>query len=103
MDAVLLASIPAILGIINLLKGLGLPTKAAAPIAVALGVALSVSDLYFSALPVYEAISSGLLLGLGATGLYDVAKMAGATVLGGSPTTVIAEAPTVKEGFDGAA
>lgn len=99
----LLASIPAILGVVNLAKGLGLPSKAAAPLAAGLGVLFGVLDAVFTATApltgqgYYSAAAGGLLLGLGAVGLYDAAKSAGATVLGGSPTTVVAESPNVIE------
>ena len=45
----ILASIPAILGVVNLAKGLGLPSKAAAPLAAGLGASFGVLDLLGSA------------------------------------------------------
>lgn len=71
------ASIPAILAIVNLLKGLGLSGKWSALVAVALGVAINVLVYLFAASGAFQAASTGLLLGLGAAGLYDASKLAG--------------------------
>lgn len=85
MDAlVFLATLPAILALVDLLKKLGLPSKAALLVAVLLGVGLSVSDHLWAADPLYQAIAQGLILGLGAAGVYNVA----ATV--GNPTVNLA-------------
>lgn len=70
----LLATIPAILAIVNLLKKQGLGANNAMLAAVVLGVALSVADFYFAANAAYAAASQGLLLGLAAAGLYDLRK-----------------------------
>ena len=75
MDTVALLATPlAILGLINLAKGLGLPTTLAAPLAVVLGVALGLADRFLGGIPGYVAAADGLLLGLGAVGLYDATK-----------------------------
>lgn len=66
-----IASIPAILALVNLLKGLGLSGRWSALVAVALGVAIAASGHLFAASGLYQACSQGLLLGLGAAGLYD--------------------------------
>ena len=73
MQAVtLLATIPAILAIVNFLKGQGLKSNLAIVAAVVLGVVLNVADYYLAASGSYQAAAQGLILGLGAAGLYDV-------------------------------
>lgn len=69
---VTLASIPAIVAMVNLLKGLGVQGKWSLVAAVVLGVAFSVLGEVFGGNTIFEAAQSGLLLGLGAAGLYDV-------------------------------
>lgn len=69
-----LASIPAILALVNLAKRVGLKGSAAVVLAVALGVALTVADYFFAGAGAYQAVTEGLILGLGAAGLYDVTK-----------------------------
>lgn len=78
MDPIITLATPAaILAVVQLAKDLGLSGKASLVAAVVLGVAFSVLEFYFGAVPVYGAARSGLLLGLGAAGLYDMAKIAG--------------------------
>ncbi|MDO5534102.1 MAG: hypothetical protein Q4F65_05575 [Propionibacteriaceae bacterium] len=73
MDAiVLLASVPAIVAVVNLAKRLGLNGEASLVLAVALGVAFALADHLWGDTGWYAATSSGLVLGLGAAGLYDV-------------------------------
>lgn len=69
-----LATVPAILALVNLGKRFGLTGPWAALAAVILGVVLSVFDVLFGANVVYAAAATGLLTGLGAAGLYDLAK-----------------------------
>lgn len=109
MNTIVLASIPAILGIVNLAKDhVGMSKKWAAPLAAGLGVGFGVADYALlsgaalTASGYYSAAGGGLLLGLAAVGLYDVAGRASATVLGGSPTTVVAESPQIEGGGHGA-
>ena len=90
-----LAAVPAILAVINLVKSVGLPSRWAPIVAVFLGVAFNVAEGAFADNFWYGLIRGGLILGLGAAGLYDTAKIAGATVFGGSPTTVVGESPKV--------
>lgn len=76
-DAIVtLATLPAILALVELAKRTGLPTKAAPWLAIALGITLATTDNLLAAWPAYQAASSGLLLGLGAAGVYDAAKTA---------------------------
>lgn len=74
-----LATAPAVLALVTLAKDLGLAAPLAAPLAVVLGVALAVVDHCFAGSGVYGAVADGLLLGLGAAGLYDAARLAGGT------------------------
>ena len=74
-----LATAPAVLALVTLAKDLGLPTRLAAPLAVALGVILAAADHALAGSGAYAAAADGLLLGLGAAGLYDAARLAGGT------------------------
>lgn len=81
MDPIITLATPAaILAVVQLGKDLGLTGKASLVAAVLLGVAFSVAEFYFGAAPVYGAVRAGLVLGLGAAGLYDVARIAGPKV-----------------------
>lgn len=70
-----LATVPAVLALVTLAKDLGLPTRLAALTAVVLGVGLSVADHALAGSGAYSAAASGLILGLGAAGLYDTARL----------------------------
>lgn len=77
MDSVsTLLSVPAVLAVVTLLKTFGVVGRWALLAAVLVAVALNVADYLWSAAGLYAAIVSGLLLGLSAAGLYDVAKTA---------------------------
>lgn len=76
-----LASIPAILALVQLAKSLGVTGKWNTLLAVVLGVVLKLGDAAFisgASTPAewYTAFGAGLLLGLGAAGLYDAASIA---------------------------
>lgn len=78
MTVVTLATIPAVLALVNLLKGLGLVGKWSALAALVLGILISFSEYFFmtaehSTSGIYTAIASGAVLGLSASGLYDIA------------------------------
>ena len=68
-----LATLPAILALTNLAKRLGLTGTVSAAVAVVLGVAITLAEHAWSASEWWQAAARGLLLGLGAAGLYDVA------------------------------
>lgn len=68
-----LVTVPAIVALTNLIKSLGIGGKWSALVAVALGVALSVADYALAGTGWWNAASGGLLLGLAAAGLYDLA------------------------------
>jgi hypothetical protein len=78
MDAVnALASIPAILALVQVCKAFGVSGKWAIAAALVIGVALNVAVYLWAASGVFDAVATGLLYGLGGMGLYDVAKIAG--------------------------
>ena len=77
--AVVLASISVILTLMNLAKQFGVSGKWSAVLAAVLGVVFAEADYLFgvagvvvSAPGVYSAGAAGLVLGLSASGLYDV-------------------------------
>lgn len=75
MDAVvILATVPAIVALVTVAKDLGLPTKYATVFAIAVGLILGIADYSFAADGLYKAASSGLILALGAAGVYDLRK-----------------------------
>ena len=67
----------AILALVTITKDLGIPSKLAPVVAVVLGVALAVAEQSLGHLPAWQAGANGLLLGLAASGVYDVSKAAG--------------------------
>lgn len=66
------AIIPLIVGIVELLKEIGLPSKFAAVVSVLIGIAIGV--VYISPDDVKRGILVGLALGLAASGLYSGTK-----------------------------
>lgn len=81
MMIVTLATIPACLAVVTLLKDLGLPSRFAALTSVVVGIALAIFDLFMGggggAPEVLNAIATGLILGLSAAGLYDASRLVG--------------------------
>lgn len=76
------ATVPAIVALTNLVKSLGISGKWSALVAVLLGVGLSVASWALAGAGWWDAASGGLLLGLAAAGLYDLAPSAAP---GGAP------------------
>lgn len=77
MDTVsIVLSVPAIVAIVNLVKKLGLDGRWAALAAVVIAIALNIGNYYLSTSGAWQAGLEGLLLGLAAAGLYDIAKAA---------------------------
>lgn len=74
-----------VVGVVQLAKNLGLESKFAPAVALALGLALvlAYSFSYPADKPIFDAIVQGLILGLGASGLYTTTQTVskGATVL----------------------
>lgn len=80
---VTLASIPAIIALVTLAKDLGLPSKLSPLLAVLLGIIAALVDGYILGTlidgpSIVQVGVSGIILGLGAAGLYDGAKAVGA-------------------------
>ena len=67
-------SIPAVLALVNLVKGAVELGKFAALVAVGIGIVLSVSVYQFGDQGWFVAATQGLLIGLAASGLWDVAN-----------------------------
>jgi len=70
----LLASVPAILALVNLAKKLGLSGQGSLVLSVVLGIALNVLNTLYGEQALYQSAVQGLILGLSAAGLYDFAK-----------------------------
>lgn len=96
MDTIeIIASVPAIVGLVNLIRDRAkVPSDLAPFIALFLGVGFTMAQGLFTGNIYYDLASKGLILGLAASGIYDVAKKPSVSVIGG-PTTVVAESPTV--------
>ncbi|AXH46416.1 holin [Microbacterium phage Redfield] len=80
--AITLASIPAIIAVVTLAKDLGLRSTFAPLLAILLGVAFAIFDLFaggavIGTQSILGAISLGVILGLSASGLYDGARAIG--------------------------
>ena len=72
MEVYQIPIIPLIVGIVELLKGLGLPSKLSALVAALLGIFIGVFYVYPKDIP--RAIITGLSFGLSASGLYSGTK-----------------------------
>lgn len=74
-----LASVPAVVALVTLLKDLGMPARLGPLAAVLLGVALAALAALGADQPTqwYETLSTGVILGLSASGLYDGARAFG--------------------------
>lgn len=79
--ALALATVPAVLALVNLAKETGLPSKLGPLAALIFGVACSAAVAIVEHQALAPAILSGIVLGLGASGLYDATKPSG----GGAP------------------
>ena len=85
---VTLATIPAILGLVNLAKQFGIVGRWSALLAVLLGVLIAVveyltgADVLVTAGGVYSAVATGVILGLSAAGLYDATAKPPAVLVG---------------------
>lgn len=73
IDIALLATPLVILALVNLAKKFGVEGRWSMLLAVVLGVALAVADGLLAGNQVYHLASDGLLIGLSAAGLYDLA------------------------------
>ena len=70
-----LATVPAVLALVNLLKKAGLPAAAAPVVSLVIGV-LAVFAAQHADVAWVKTLSEGLILGLAAAGVYDITKPA---------------------------
>jgi len=77
---VTILSVPAIVAIVTVIKGFGVSGKYSLVAAIAVAVVLNVVNFQFATSGLYAAVVNGLLVGLSAAGVYDVAKTAAPTV-----------------------
>lgn len=82
LAVIALLVIPAVVGLVNMLKAVGLATRWAGPVAVALGLVVMlayglVTDPPASPAQLFIYGLAGVLIGLGAVGLYDLVKLSG--------------------------
>lgn len=80
METTVLLSVPAIVALTTLAKRLGVRGQWSMLVAVVLGGCLAAAQHYLGNDPGFQAIAQGVLLGLSAAGLFDVAKEAGLTL-----------------------
>ena len=67
-----LLTVPAIVALTNLAKRTGLPSKLAPLVSVLAGVAVACGDAYSTGSGYLDAVARGIILGLTASGLYDL-------------------------------
>lgn len=75
-----IATVPAVLALVTLAKDLGMPSRLAPVLALVLGVVLTLLHTLglgegITTHNVYGLITSGMILGLSASGLYDSSKL----------------------------
>ena len=68
----ILLTVPAIVALTNLAKRTGLPSKLAPLVSVLVGVAVACGDAYSTGSGYLDAVARGVILGLTASGLYDL-------------------------------
>lgn len=68
----ILLTVPAIVALTNLAKRTGLPSKLAPLVSVFVGVAIACGDAYSTGSGYLDAVARGIILGLTASGLYDL-------------------------------
>ena len=68
----ILLTVPAIVALTNLAKRTGLPAKLAPLVSVLVGVAIACGDAYSTGSGYLDAAARGIILGLTASGLYDL-------------------------------
>lgn len=68
----ILLTVPAIVALTNLAKRTGLPTALAPLVSVLVGVAVACGDAYSTGSGYLDAVARGIILGLTASGLYDL-------------------------------
>ena len=68
----ILLTVPAIVALTNLAKRTGIPAKLAPLVSVLAGVAVACGDAYSTGSGYLDAVARGIVLGLTASGLYDL-------------------------------
>ena len=68
----ILLTVPAIVALTNLAKRTGLPSRLAPLVSVLAGVAVACGDAYSAGSGYLDAVARGIVLGLTASGLYDL-------------------------------
>ena len=68
----MIASVPGVVAVVNLLKQLGVTGKWSLVAAVVVGAALNVANFYLADVGAYQAAVTGVMVGLGAAGIYDL-------------------------------
>lgn len=68
----ILLTVPAIVALTNLAKRTGLPASLAPLVSVMVGVAVACGDAYSTGSGYLDAVARGIILGLTASGLYDL-------------------------------
>lgn len=77
MELELLAGVPAvgvIVGLVQLMKSMGFPSRYAGVLAVVLGLASSFAHTFYADSDLYRASVLGLMIGLSASGLWSTGK-----------------------------
>jgi hypothetical protein len=69
-----IAVVPAIVGLVEVCKDLGVPTRVSPALAVCFGILAGLAELYAGQWPWIQAVVLGISLGLSACGLYSGAK-----------------------------
>lgn len=71
------AVVPAVIGLTQIAKGIGLPGQFAPIIAVILGIFAGLGEMYGAQWPIIQTIIVGIGLGLSSIGLYSAGSTAG--------------------------
>ena len=90
--ALTLLTAPAIVALVNLAKTIGLSGKWSALVAVTLGVTVACLE-HYAPVDAVQTVSAGLVVGLGAAGLYDVGKT---TITGSSEAKRAIQEPPMR-------
>ena len=89
LAVIALLVIPAVVGLVNMLKSVGLATRWAGPVAVVIGLAVMLAYGIWGEHRLFVYALLGILIGLGSVGLYDLTKLLGKS----SDATVVVERP----------
>ena len=84
LAVIALLVIPAVVGLVNMLKAVGLAPRWAGPVAVVIGLAIMLAYGIWGEHHLFVYALLGILIGLGAAGFYDLAKL-----LGRSPAAAV--------------